>query len=171
MRDYLKFPFRDNGLYQIISGLDRAIKYFSNNIDNGYDVGCFLDDTQSIYGLGFIAFQNYINSSIKDYNKNSIGKHEFYQSGQPISGFDKSSIELIVTLANYSKHLDDDSEFHENTKNVLKHFKLNTEKDGDVDNSAIFRGLDLLDEKWDLFKIMKIVNDWRENLWGIEGNN
>ncbi|MEY3498423.1 MAG: hypothetical protein RL308_92 [Bacteroidota bacterium] len=159
--------YRIESLKQIITGLDNSIKsLFARAKERGwYDGGWALEESEPIYGLALIAFQNYINGSIKDIAGTSVNKPKFYQIGQPIEGYQKTHIELIICLANYIKHVEDDDPFHGPITKVLTHFQLRTDKTCDIDDSPIFKGFELLDENSNLVEIMKNVKDWRENLW------
>lgn len=158
---------RIESLNQIIIGLDNTIDLLRKKIDeiNWYDRGWFNEETEPIYGLAFIAFQNYIVGCIKDCFDSTTTKLklECFRLVPNMEGFEKSSIELITTIANYSKHKEEEINqyLHEN----LKCFKLNWGNDIEIDESPIFEGLSLLSEKWDLFEILKIVTDWEEKLW------
>ncbi|MES2589275.1 MAG: hypothetical protein V4622_09855 [Bacteroidota bacterium] len=161
--------FRISSLNYIISGFDETIQVLHDKVKEGgwYDGLWFLEETEPIYGLAFIAYQNYINASIKDLAETSGKKEKYYRIQEPIEGYKKTVIELIICLANYTKHIDDDGDFHKGTKETLEHFSLKSNKEFDVEHSAIFRGLDILNEKWDLHQITKIVTDWREMLMQI----
>lgn len=162
----LEVDHRIISLNYVISGLSETIKALKDRLDEGgwYDGLWFLEETEPIYGLAFITYQNYINASIKDIVGTSAKKYEYYRIQNPIIGYDKTSIELIICLANYIKHIDDEGEFREFTVEPLIHFNLKSDKEYDTENSAIFKGLDILNEKWDLLEITKIVTDWREAL-------
>lgn len=163
---WLQNDFRYESLNQIISGLNNSICSLKDRMKevNWYDGLWFLEETETIYGLAFIAFQNYINGSVKDFSEDTKQKEKYYKLESKFKDFEKSSIELIIGLANYSKHKDDEL-LHKGTIEILTSFKLNFGIDVEIEQSPIFRGLTILDEQWDLFKIVKIVKDWRENLW------
>ena len=159
--------YRVESLRLVIQGLDNSIAVIKDKLSCGgwYDGLWAQEESEPIYGLAFIAFQNYINSSIKDFAETSANKHEFYKKGQRLEGFEMTDIELIIALANYSKHLDDDGEFHPATKRTLDVFGLNTYKEVFVSESAILNGLDILHENWDLQEITQRVVSWRAELW------
>ncbi|MFH6948225.1 hypothetical protein ACHRV6_07045 [Flavobacterium sp. FlaQc-51] len=165
---YLQFDYREKSLDMVINGLKEAVdKLHDFNKKNPWYDGLFLlEDSEHIFGLAFVAFQNYINASIKDLTEQG-GKElqlRYYRHGEILSPFSYTRIELIICLANYIKHKEDDSgEFHRHTKNVLEHFNLNTDKQCDITESAVFRGLDLLDENWDLNAIKNAVLAWRRS--------
>lgn len=157
---------RIDGLRLIIDGLTKAIKVSADRMElNGwYDAIWFREDTEPIYGLAFIAFQNYINGSIKDrYNTLSI-KHQVYQSATIIPTFDRSFIELVIALANYIKHKEE-APLHKGTREILIAFRLNVSDDVDITESPIFEGIDLLSSKWCLSEIMTMIESWRKSLW------
>ena len=161
--DWRKVDYRCESLNQIIKGLDSSILFLQTKIKevHWYDGDWFLEETEPIYGLAFIAFQNYINGSIKDFFGN-INKAQYYKVKTNLNTFDRSSIELIISLANYSKHKDD-NELHKGTKDILESFKLN---DFDrIENSPIFTDLTILSVNWKLSEVFEIVIDWRKKLF------
>ncbi|GAA4956721.1 hypothetical protein [Algibacter aquimarinus] len=166
---YLKVDYRQVSLEIIISGLNDAINSLKKQIDeiHWYDGDWFMEESEPIYGLAFIAFQNYINGSIKDFKGNLNNKNELYRIDNNKNEYPKSKIELIIGLANYSKHKDEGTP-HRGTKEVLDCFELNYEKVTYLDKSPIFQGLTILNIDWDLLKIKTIVTDWRKSLWEQE---
>lgn len=160
----LKADYRAESLFQIISGLVNSINMLKERQEEGgwYDGLWLLEDTEPIFGLAFIAFQNYINGTIKDFFETTDNKTVYYKIEPNLGGFQKSSIELIIGLANYIKHKED-LKLHNGTKNILDCFDLNNSDE--ITESPIFNGLDLLDSNWDLFNILNIVKGWREKLF------
>ncbi|KGO94731.1 hypothetical protein [Flavobacterium subsaxonicum] len=170
--NYLIIDYRFESLSHIINGLKKSIENLElklNTLD-WYDGLWLREESEPVYGLAFIAFQNYINSTIKDITGFTKDKTNFYKINGNINGFKNSQIELIIGLANYIKHKDDDGLFHVGTKSLLKNFNLNSNKDNDIDNSAIFGGLSILDDKWNLDKILTIVILWRKQLYDIHSS-
>lgn len=163
---YLRFDHRAVSLDMTIKGLSETIEILKNQIDEiaWYDGGWFMEESEPIYGLAFIAFQNYINGSIKDFADSLKEKESFYKIEQNSKKGNRSKIELIIALANYAKHKDEDT-LHKGTKDILEHFELTYNDVIYLDKSPIFQGLSLLNEEWDLFQIKNIVTDWREYLW------
>lgn len=161
---WLKVDYRAESLFQIISGLVNSINKLKERQEEGgwYDGLWLLEDTEPIFGLAFIAFQNYINGTIKDFYNTTDNKVVFYKIEPNLNGFEKSSIELIIGLANYIKHKED-SKLLNGTKNILDCFGLNNSDE--ITESPIFNGLDLLDSNWDLFNVLEIVKSWREKLF------
>ncbi|HXD94696.1 MAG TPA: hypothetical protein VNX01_15930, partial [Bacteroidia bacterium] len=129
-----------------------------------YDWGWFRDDSEAIYGLAFIAFQNYINSTIKDLTTSTVNKAKYYNLDSNFKNYEKSDIELIIGLANYSKHKDDDGELHKGTFEILKSFNLEVSKDNDLPSPPIFEGVAILSENGNLLEILSRVITWREKL-------
>lgn len=166
---YLKVDYREVSLEIIINGLNDAIDSLKKQIDkiHWYDGDWFMEESEAIYGLAFIAFQNYINGSIKDFKGNLNNKTELYRIENNESKYPKSKIELIIGLANYSKHKDEGIP-HKGTKEVLDCFELNYENVTYLDKSPIFQGLTILNNDWDLLKIKTIITKWRELLWNQE---
>ncbi|PKQ45196.1 hypothetical protein [Confluentibacter flavum] len=166
---YLKVDYREVSLEIIINGLNDAINTLKKQIDeiHWYDGDWFMEESEPIYGLAFIAFQNYINGSIQDFKGNLLSKQELYKIENSKSKYPKTKIELIISLANYTKHKDDGVP-HKGTKEVLDCFKLNYLNVTYLDKSPIFQGLTILNKNWDLFKIKAIVTKWRKLLWNQE---
>lgn len=164
---WLKVDYRVESLKKILTGLSDSINFLEKRVKDKsdyYDGLWFYEETEPIYGLAFIAFQNYINGSVKDVYGISSKKVESYKIGEYISNSNKTNIELIIGLANYLKHKDDDGPLHKGTQEILECFNLNTDKEADIDKSPIFEGLSILNKDWDLSLILKIVTDWREKL-------
>ena len=169
MTHYLRFDYRVESLNQIITGLNASIESLQKKMEdeNWYDGSWFLEEAEPVYGLAFIALQNYITVSIKDFSNNTHDKVKYYKKEPNIDGFEKSSIELIIGLANYFKHKDDKT-LHNHTKLVLESFNLNYSNETFIDETPIFKGLTILNDKWNLFNISKVVINWREKLWDEE---
>lgn len=163
---YLRNDHRAVSLNITINGLSETIATLKNQIKeiHWYDGDWFMEESEPIYGLAFIAFQNYINGSIKDFADSLKEKEKYYKLGKKQNNNTKSEIELIIGLANYIKHKEEGIP-HKGTKETLDYFKLNYENVTYLDNSPIFQGLTLLNEDWDLFNIKEYVTDWREFLW------
>lgn len=163
---YLKHDYRAISLGLTIKGVSETIRALKNQIDkiDRYDGDWYMEESEPVYGLAFIAFQNYINGSIKDFAGSLKEKESFYRIEQNLQDGKRSRIELIIGLANYAKHKDEGA-LHKGTKDILDHFKLNYNVVTYLEKSPIFEGLTLLNLKWDLFEIKKLVTDWREYLW------
>ena len=160
---WLQVDYRAESLRQIITGLDNSINTLQDRVEElgWYDGLWFLEDSEPIYGLAFIAFQNYINGSIKDLYESVNDKTLYYKLGTNSANFEKSDIELIIGLANYIKHKDDEK-LHRGTQEILNAFDL--KNNGEINNSPIFDGLTILNKDWKLFQILEIVINWRESL-------
>ncbi|MFT6844076.1 MAG: hypothetical protein ACJAUV_000247 [Flavobacteriales bacterium] len=163
---YLRNDSRIISLRMIIKGLSETIKVLENKINeiHWYDGDWFLEESEPIYGLAFIAFQNYINGSIKDFADSLKAKESYYTLGQNCNKGKKSKIELIIGLANYAKHKDEGKP-HKGTKNILDHFKLNYNNITFLDKSPIFQGITLLNSDRNLIQITNFVAAWREDIW------
>lgn len=166
---YLRNDYRAESIKIIIKGLENAIEVLKKRVEKEdyYDIDFFMEDSEPIYGLAFIAFQNYINGSIKDFMGSLEKKHELYKFGKESNKYSKSKIELIITLANYSKHKDEGKPYKA-TRETLDSFELTYENITYLDKSPIFQGLTILNEDWNLFQITEIVTEWRELLWNTE---
>ncbi|TLP80345.1 hypothetical protein [Maribacter sp. ACAM166] len=126
-----------------------------------------MEESEPIYGLAFIAFQSYINRSIKDFKGDLEDKQKLYKLEHIKSKYSKSTIELIIGLANYSKYKEEGIP-HKGTKDILDSFELSYKNIKHLDKSPIFQGLTIMDKDWDLLKIKGIVIEWRELLWTQE---
>jgi len=163
---YLRLDHRAISLDLTIKGLSETIEVLHNQIDeiDWYDGVWFMEESEPVYGLALIAFQNYINGSIKDFADSLSNKESYYKLEQNGKEGNRSKIELIIGLANYAKHKDEGM-LHKGTRDILDHFKLTYDDVTYLDKSPIFQGLTLLNEEWDLFQVKNLVTDWREYLW------
>lgn len=163
---YLRPDHRAVSLDLTIKGLSETITVLKNQIDeiDWYDGDWFMEESEPIYGLALIAFQNYINGSIKDFANSLKEKESFYKVEQSPKDGTRSKIELIIGLANYAKHKDEGTP-RKGTKDILDHFKLAFNNVTYLDKSPIFQGLTLLNAEWNLFQVKNLVTNWREYLW------
>lgn len=163
---YLRADYRIESLTQIITGLNSSINCLmqKNKEFAWYDVNWLLQDVEPILGLAMVAFQNYINSSIADCPIRVSSPYKIMELGHVCDSYEKSKIELIIGLANYYKHKEE-SDFHKKTREILDYFGLATDKDLETHETPIFKGIEILNNKSDLFEIMHIVEAWREQLW------
>lgn len=163
---YLRFDHRAVSLDITIKGLNETINILKTQIEeiDWYDGDWFMEESEPIYGLAFIAFQNYINGSINDFADSLKEKESYYKLEQNSKEGNKSKIELIIGLANYAKHKDEGTP-HKGTKDILDYFKLNYNDVTYLDKSPIFQGLTFLNEDWNLFQVKNIVTAWREYIW------
>ena len=166
MTHLLRSDFRKNSLETIIQGLVKSIaeqKDFANDSD-WYCGDIFLEHIEPLFGIGFIALQNYINSSIYDIDNSLKKMRQRYKEGNKIGDSGKTDIELFIGLANYFKHRDDEKDFRPKTKELLDSFNF-TYDIFEVDSSPIFLGMDLISKEWDLMIALEIVIEWREAMW------
>lgn len=103
--DFRRYDSRIVSLQTIIIGLDNSILTLKRKVDeiDYYDGVWLLEELEPIFGLAFIAFQNYINSSIYDRFEELEKQHLKYKRGNKVNFSGRTEIELIITLANYSK--------------------------------------------------------------------
>lgn len=160
-----KIDYRSESLTQILTGLNSALNILNNQLETleWYDVLFYREEAEPIWGLAFIAFQNYINGSIFDLHKKVSEKTKYYNIEPNYRNFNRSNIELIIGLANFIKHKDDEKPLHNGTQEILIAFNLPYKKDSE--NSPIFEGLTILSEKWDIFDVYESVKDWRTKLF------
>lgn len=165
--DYLKLDHRKEILEMIISGFENSIKELRQRIDqiHWYDGGWFVEEVEPIFGLACIAYQNYINSSIYDKFGTLDNKLDLYKKWNNLINNKRSEIELIIALANYYKHRDDERPLHNGTDTVLQDLELKHRDIIEPERLPILKGVDLLSESWSLNDITKIVTGWRESLW------
>lgn len=159
--------YRIESLRATVSGLETSIQELEIKLKKveWYDGLWFLEETEPIYGLAFVALQNYINSSIFDRYEN-LDKHYFkYKIGDEFNFSGRTEIELIIALANYFKHRDHPKDLFGETPKIMKDFNLEFEKRTDIGNSPIFKGIELFSPKWELSALTDSVKVWREKLW------
>jgi hypothetical protein len=159
--------FRIQSLQYILLGLENSINQLDEfcNRHPEYSEIFYSEEVEPIYGMAFIALQNYINGSIFDLFATLSSKDEIYREDKKIPTYERTRIELIIGLANYLKHRDDDKAFSKGTSNILKDFKLNFDDKFDEGISPIFEGYDLLTEENKISELIDIVKDWRKKLW------
>lgn len=168
----LEPDYRFDSQQSTIAALDNVIKSFKDRIEPGswYDGGWLIEDAEMIYGLGYISLQCYINRSEKDFcYATGVSSRDILKTGRLINNYNNTNIELINTLANYAKHGHD--KIKSNTRDMLIAFGLRPNGDCDVDwdceidESPIYKGLNILSEKGDLMTIFLEVKEWRDSLW------
>ena len=164
--DYRRCDSRIESLSLIISGLEASINHLNKQYQeiDWYDGGMLLEETEPIFGLALIAFQNYINGSVYDYPDSGYDKIQLYAFDGVTIHQEKTPINLIIGLANYYKHKDDEQP-HKGTREILEYFSLGYSKELNLEDSPIFKGLTILSPKWDLSEILRYVEQWREKLW------
>lgn len=165
MTHIYEIDYRKESLNLIIIGLDNSIQTLvqKNKDLSWYDGIWFREESEPIYGLAFIAFQNYINGSINELFDKPENKIQYYKIDPNYKDFGKPLIELIIGLANYYKHKD--SKLHRGTIEVIESFNLDIGSENVIDDSPIFDGLEILNYEWNLFVIQKIVTDYRRRLF------
>ncbi len=162
-----RHDFRLESLTLTINGLEKSILELEIKLKeiDWYDGFWFLEEVEPIIGISFIAFQNYINSSIYDRYESLEKQYEKYKLGKLIAKSRRTDIELIIGIANYFKHRDDYKELRIGTANILTDCNLQFDKETDITSSPIFKGLEYFTEKWELNNLIEIVKGWREKLW------
>jgi len=181
MLHYLRNDTRINVLESIINSIQKQLDEIELRCRKDsfiYWDSIYADDVEHLIGIVFIALQNYINSSISDlypeltklYKKYSLDKKTKMNS-------ETTRIELIIALANYYKHRDLPSELHKHTTNPFDDLSIKYKQSNSKNKkfsyvvgseSPIFNGLSLLSDRWNLKDLVRIVVEWRENLWRNE---
>lgn len=175
--DYSRIDTRLNILKKIISP-------FQNHLNEIYIINkksdfihwdsVYADDTEHFVGTAFIAFQNYINSSIHDLYPELKKTHTKYSFDKKLNNSNTTRIELIIAIANFYKHRDSPDDLQKNTIKPLEDLDISFKQIFTNDNtffhkigsdSPVFSGFALLSEFWNLNDLIKIVSEWRENLW------
>jgi len=156
-----RHDFRIESYNVLIEGIENSILELRDKFDKNewYDGIWILEESEPIYGLAFVAFQNYINSSIYDRFDSSENRLEKYKLGEYVDDFQRTNIELIIGTANYFKHKDENGEIHKGTQNILNDFEYRFDKDVNIEDSPIFKSLDLLTERWELKKLLNKVTE------------
>jgi hypothetical protein len=97
---YLRHDYRKASLIITLDGLAKSIEFFSNKLENiyWYDALWFYEESEPIYGLVFIALQNYINCSIFDKERTLDNKQEFYKKALELNDSGYSKIDLINAI-------------------------------------------------------------------------
>jgi hypothetical protein len=165
MTDWKEIDFHKRSLSITLSSLQGAIDqvYLFHKENSWFDGMFLLEASEPIYGTAFIVMQNYINTSIYDCDDSLKYKHDRYKLGEQLEGKKLSYIELIIGIANYFKHRDDDRGLHNGTSKILT--LLEFESSGDIEESPIFESLNLIDPQWKLASFESILLNWRELLW------
>ena len=168
-----EIDYRRDSLEVLISGMEDSIARLQSRLKehSWYDGGFFLEDVEPIVGLAFIAYQNYIISSIYDRFEQIQNRNDHYKTGSTLILDKRTEIELIIAIANYYKHRDDESELRNSTKSVLEDLNLNYTSSFPPEKRAILQGLRVLSESDNLQEITNKVLQWRELLWKNDTHN
>ncbi len=159
--------YRIESLNLTIQGLEKSILELDTKLEqiDWYDGIWFLEEVEPIVGLSFIALQNYINSSIYDRFETLENQYKKYKLGKLVTDSKRTEIELIVGIANYFKHRDDENDLRKGTSTILLDCGLKINKDIDITESPIIKGLELLTNEWEISDLITIAENWREDLW------
>ncbi len=164
-----KIDLRIESLQLSILGLEKSIVELRKKEEEieCYDGLWLLEESEPVYGLAFIAIQNYINSSVYDRFDSLEKQYLKYKIGNKIKDNGRTDIELIVSIANYYKHRDHPHKLSGETPKILNDFNLQYDKEVDVTNSPILKGLEIISKNWDLGIAIQAAKTWREKLWKI----
>lgn len=169
---YLRTDHRIDSLRLIILGLENSISELNKKYEQDplFWENFYREELEPIVGLAFIALQNYINSSIFDLFETGKDKHKRYKQDKELNTTGRTRIELIIGLANYFKHRDDNRDLDTGTSKILSDIGINYNDSIENYYSPIFIGLESLSDNGRLSELIDVVKKWRENLWLIEEN-
>lgn len=172
---YMRHDFRKDSLYTIIRGLQASIDIIEDKLKlNDWYNGIFArEELEPVIGIAFITCQNYINKSIADIQTSyykTFKKHQLYEKYKLLDNFSATAIQLIIAVANYTKH-EEEGNLKHYTTSVLDIFDLEYLNPDIVDSSPIFSAMELIDENWSLIVMADLVCDWRETLWQSAEDN
>jgi hypothetical protein len=169
MTHWRRNDYRIESLQNTILGLEKSILELRKKNDiEWYDGLWLLEESEPIYGLAFVAIQNYINSSVYDRFDSLDKQYLKYKIGNKIKNTGRTDIELIISVANYFKHRDHPKNLIGETPKILNDFNFQFDKEVDITNSPIFKALDIFSENWNLDVLIKAAESWREKLWSKE---
>lgn len=165
---WLRTDYRRDSLSTIVIGLKAALDEVDEKLHtiSWYDGLWAQEEAEPIFGIAYIAMQNYINKSIADYESVynlGVPKYRYYQLNNVKLNLGRTAIEMIVALANYAKH-EEEGKLHSNTMLVLDDLGFIHLKP-DITESPLFKGIELISYEWDLSKMLEIVLAWREQIW------
>jgi uncharacterized protein YjiS (DUF1127 family) len=169
---YLRNDHRIDSLKLIILGLENSISELNKKYEEDplFWENFYSEELEPIVGLAFIALQNYINSSIFDLFETVNDKHKRYKQDKELNTTRRTRIELIIGLANYFKHRDNNRDLDAGTSKILSDIGINYNDSIENYYSPIFIGLESLSANKRLSELIDVVKEWRENLWLIEEN-
>ena len=165
MTDWKEFDFHKASMEITLSHLQNAINEISElekKLD-WFDGLTLLEQIEPVYGTSFIVLQNYINTSIYEHSRSLKKKIDYYQYGEKVQDSNLYKIELIIAIANYFKHRDDDQPLHAGTLHVFKMSRLKV--GDDITESPILQALEGLAEDRQLNTLKSIVIGWRDKIW------
>lgn len=165
---WLRNDYRRDSLSAIVIGLKAALDEVDEKLHtiSWYDGLWAQEEAEPIFGIAYIAMQNYINKSIADYEsiyQLGVPKYKYYQLDDIILGNGRTAIEMVIALANYAKH-EEEGKLHSNTTSVLDDLGFIHLKP-DITESPLFKGIELISNEWDLSRLLELVLAWRERIW------
>ena len=164
-----------------LRGLEAMFKAFSNALNtfvekgeecSSYYTDFYFDETELIYGVVLLSLQNYINKSCVDFLEIEILKcdktSQLYAKCSEIVCGDITQIQLIISLANYFKHRDENNKLHKQTEECFKKvdiLRFSSKGDERYEDTLITEGLlILIEDIRDIQGLLEIVKTWRKNL-------
>ncbi len=165
---------RLRGLEAMFEGFSTALNSFVEKGENcrNYYADFYFDETELIYGVVLLSLQNYINKSCVDFLEIDLLKcdktSQLYGKCSKIVCGDITQIQLIISLANYFKHRDENNKLHKQTEECFRKvdiLRFSSKGDERYEDSLITEGLLLLiDDIRDIRGLLEIVKNWKKDL-------
>lgn len=166
------------------SSLELLFKKYEEILDH-YKENCFhdlyWDETYLIYGIILVSLQNYINQNCTDFmDSNMLSKDKkssYYKIHSKEIANGTTQIQLIIHLANYFKHRDDNTTLHKHTLECLKNVELIDEslsketelenrKEMRFDDDIVVEGISKISSlEYPMQNLLDVVEKWREGIW------
>lgn len=169
--------FRYNNLKTIFLKYDEVI---DNNKKDCYP-DIYWDETYLIYGIILVSLQNYINQNCNDLLDSNIlyknDKCSYYKIHSKEVKNGVTQIELIIHLANYFKHSDDNNCLHKYTFACLKDVGLieindtnevefQKRKEQRFEYDILIKGINMIVPiENPMINLLDITKLWREEVW------
>ena len=167
-----EIDWRIEPLHDIIVGVDASITAIRQRLDeNEIDGLAARECVEPVFGLGFVAFQNYalgtwsdLNAIRKSNGEASVSKLDCYRRDRITVKGGATRIELINATANYFKHHDEWSGWPTNeTTHTLSRVGISQRSEFPcIDSTRIFCG-----DSWQLIVVHQIVQEWRTHVFKI----
>jgi hypothetical protein len=172
--NFLELDSHIEGLELVFEGLTKALSVFDEKFQqNWYNGDFYREETELIYGVALVSLQNYINKCCVDFMDAELfgfnKMYKYYEKNSLIISENITQIRLIVELANYFKHRDDERGIIKETKITLQKldlYQFHKSFDERFENELIFNGLFLLNaSRIDINILLDIAKKWRTDTW------